>query len=551
MKTVKTRAKTVKTRAKTANTRTKTVKIRTKTANTRTKTANTRTKTTNTRTKTANTRTKIVETKTISGKTIAFEAIHFASGGMKDVHYTTDKANVVAFFRDPVDRRGMERLKSIVGPYREGIFQNDGGEYWSELFRWPTDIVEHGGRVGVVVPAYEPHFYFKTGSIDNDTLNIKGKEKQGKWFSTCRNHNKLLHPEERGDWLSRIRSMIRVSRAVRRMHAAGLAHSDLSHKNVLIDPVSAKACVIDIDGLVVKGKHLPDVIGTHEFIAPEAVATSHLDRNDPKRVLPCPVTDQHALSVMIYMHMLLRHPLRGGKKHHDDPATDESLAMGKRALFIEHPRAHSNRVKPKQLRPEERKWGDPDKIPYTISGPYLTPLFKRAFVDGIADPRARPTPGEWELALMRTLDMIVPCAPGCDMGWHVHDGSNRPRCPSCGHGHSNQVPLLEVHSKRGSRHTPNGTRIAVWNKKSLFRWHADSEFVPNERLPVDMWGRVGYMQFHAGQWFIKNLGMEGMRNVSEDCEIPVGEHVFLKPGQILLLSPGERGHLVHVKMTNQ
>lgn len=38
------------------------------------------------------------------------------------------------------------------------------------------------------------------------------------------------------------------------MHAAGLAHSDLSYKNVLIDPVTGSACVIDVDGLVVPGK---------------------------------------------------------------------------------------------------------------------------------------------------------------------------------------------------------------------------------------------------------------------------------------------------------
>jgi tRNA A-37 threonylcarbamoyl transferase component Bud32 len=30
-----------------------------------------------------------------------------------------------------------------------------------------------------------------------------------------------------------------IARAVRRMHAAGLAHSDLSYKNILIDPVMA------------------------------------------------------------------------------------------------------------------------------------------------------------------------------------------------------------------------------------------------------------------------------------------------------------------------
>ncbi len=70
------------------------------------------------------------------------------------------------------------------------------------------------------------------------------------------------------------------------MHSAGLAHSDLSYKNVLIDPVSRTAAIIDIDGLVVPGKFPPDVIGTADFIAPEVLATKHLNKTDQNRKLP-------------------------------------------------------------------------------------------------------------------------------------------------------------------------------------------------------------------------------------------------------------------------
>lgn len=44
-----------------------------------------------------------------------------------------------------------------------------------------------------------------------------------------------------------------------------------------------KTCIIDVDGMVVPGKFPPDVVGTPDFIAPEVMATSHLDKNDPKR----------------------------------------------------------------------------------------------------------------------------------------------------------------------------------------------------------------------------------------------------------------------------
>ncbi len=101
--------------------------------------------------------------------------------------------------------------------------------------------------------------------------------------------------------------------ALAHTHAAGLAHSDLSYKNVLIDPVSQSAAIIDIDGLVVPGKFPPDVVGTPDFIAPEVYATMNLQKNDPNRKLPSQTTDRHALAALIYEYLLYRHPLRGKK----------------------------------------------------------------------------------------------------------------------------------------------------------------------------------------------------------------------------------------------
>lgn len=110
--------------------------------------------------------------------------------------------------------------------------------------------------------------------------------------------------------------------------------------------------MIDVDGLVVPGKYPPDVVGTPDFIAPEVVVINHLSKDDPKRHLPNIMTDRHALAVLIYMYLLYRHPLRGGKVHDmNDPQHDENLAMGERAIFIEHSTDHSNQVKLNQIRP--------------------------------------------------------------------------------------------------------------------------------------------------------------------------------------------------------
>lgn len=225
----------------------------------------------------------LVTVRTLDGHGVTFVDTLIGQGGMKDVYMSADRCEVVAFYRDALDPAGHERLKAIVGPYRDGIFNRAGGAYWNDLFCWPTGIVEDKGRVGIVVPAYQNHFYFQHGSVNGDVLQIRGLEKEGKWFASASNRSKFLDPLEKGTWLSHLQVCLRISRAVRRLHAAGLAHSDLSYKNVLVDPTGGRACVIDIDGLVVPGKFAPDVVGTPDFIAPEVVAGAHLDRRDPRR----------------------------------------------------------------------------------------------------------------------------------------------------------------------------------------------------------------------------------------------------------------------------
>jgi gamma-glutamyltranspeptidase/glutathione hydrolase len=70
---------------------------------------------------------------------------------------------------------------------------------------------------------------------------------------------------------------------------AGLAHSDLSYKNVLVDPAGGNACIIDIDTLVVPQKYPPDVVGTPDFIAPEVMRTLKLPVGDAAKFLPRPM----------------------------------------------------------------------------------------------------------------------------------------------------------------------------------------------------------------------------------------------------------------------
>jgi serine/threonine protein kinase len=477
-----------------------------------------------------------------------------ASGGMKDVYFSPNRDYVVAFFRGQADDALRERLTVITGTYRERIMNQPGGEYWKKLFCWPTTVIEYRGRIGVVAPFYERDFFFKFGSRNNDMLGIKEREKEGKWFSSPSNRNKFLDPRELGDWMMQIKLCLMIARAVRRMHAAGLAHSDLSYKNVLIDPTSGRACLIDIDGLVVPGKFPPDVVGTPDFIAPECVMTSHLKREDPARKLPSINTDRHALAVLIYMYLLLRHPLRGDKIHDmNDPHMDEELAMGAQALFIENPADASNRIKLEHVKPFELPWKDTERLPYHVTGPYLSELFTRAFTTGLQDPASRPSSDDWERALVKTVDLLQPCAnKACEQKWFVFDNKTRPCCPFCRTPFVGPLPVLNLYSSRSEgAYRPDNHRLMVYTNQSLFQWHIDRDVSPNERLTPEQKKRVGYFIFHLGVWYLINEGMPDLTEVASKTVIPVGGKVVIEDGTQLLASKKPGGRLFVVQMVNQ
>lgn len=496
---------------------------------------------------------KTVKVQTSTGEVVEFFEEKFSEGGMKDAHWVVGKKQVVLLFKSKQDGQARDRLQMITGKFREGIFTQAGGDYWKNLFCWPTAMLEHQGRLGMVTPVYSRTFFFEYGSVNDDALGIKGNEKNGKWFASAHHRSKSIDRRELGDWLSHIKLCLKIARAVRRMHAAGLAHSDLSYRNVLVDPSTGSACLIDIDGLVVPGKFPPDVVGTPDFIAPEVVMTSHLDRNDPKRKLPRRETDAHALAVLIYLYLLYRHPLRGGKVHDmTDDVRDESLTMGERALFVEHPTDASNRIKPKTVKPSELPWADTSKIPYTVTGPYLSELFLKAFVAGLHEPSMRPSANEWETALVKTVDLVQPCSnPSCEQKWFVFDNTTKPTCPFCGTKFSHKLPVLNLYSSRkeGS-YRPDNHRLMVWTGQSLFRWHTNSLVPANEKTSESDKKRVGYFVLHHGAWWLVNEGLKELMDVGEKKSIPVGDKVELKDGQQLLMERGEGGRLFVVQMVN-
>lgn len=460
------------------------------------------------------------------------------AGGMKMTYFTPDRSHVVQFFHDAAtgkDPQRLERLKAILTKYNPTIPEAQGGakgssevaaKYFQKLFCWPNAIVIKP-QIGIVAPTYPSTYFFKEGAF-------KGREKEGTWFVKTK-PRKMLPPSELGTWIGYFKLCILLSRAVRRLHQAGLAHSDLSCRNILVDPSGGTCVVIDIDSLVVPQLYPPDVLGTPGYIAPEVLETLHLPLKDPKRKHPCISTDDHALAVLLYQYLLYRHPLIGPKTYPAPSAEEqERLEMGEKALFIEHPNDKSNQ--PKDL-----------QVPCSALGPFLRDLFIRAFMKGLHAPNDRPTAYDWERGLIKTWDILHPCAnPKCTHGWFVlHDATN-PKCPFCGVKLNGSIPFLELRTERRQGNWMPDGKMVVYNGQSIFKWHIFADLFPGEdadRTPM------GYFAFVQGKWVLINQNMKSLTS-PEGNLVPQGQAVVLREGNQIRLSKDAKGRMAIVQIVN-
>lgn len=462
------------------------------------------------------------------------------AGGMKKTYFSPDRSYVVQFFHDHTtaqDPQRLSRLESILGKYNPTIPEAEGGahgvttssaEYFKKLFCWPTGIVVQP-EIGIVAPTYPSNYFFSKGPF-------KGLEKEGRWFTSMRLRG-MLPEEERGTWINYFKLCILMTRAVRRLHAAGLAHSDLSCKNILVDPSMGLSVMIDIDSLVVPKLFPPDVAGTPGYIAPEVLSTIQLDLRDPNRILPSARTDQHALPVLIYEYLLSRHPLKGPKVNATTSAEeDEHLSMGAKALFIEHPTDTSNR--PKDL-----------KIPCSVLGSHMSELFTRAFVNGLHSPNDRPSAHEWERGLIKTWDMIFPCRnASCSHKWFVLHNQTKIQCSFCGTKPQGTIPILRLRKQSRPGQWLLDGQVVVYHDGdralSLFKWHAFDNVFPGEeadRTPQ------AYCQFHQGQWILVNQNLTSLTSPAGN-RVPPGQAVVLKHGSQLRLSQEPHGRIAEVQI---
>jgi len=464
-----------------------------------------------------------VSVRLTDGRVLSIADEPVGTGAEKRVFLTRDRQYAVGFYYGHLaDRRErVDRLTRILTNYNPTLGSN--GAYWLPYYCWPVGMADGIQSIprefavrqqlvwpplAVVTPTYRSNFYF------TDRFGTR-QEKEVRWFSGGK-ASRFVPPAEVGSLLTRLQIGVRLARAVRRLHMAGLAHADLSNKNALVDPKAGDACIIDIDSLVVPGVAPPSVIGTPGYIAPEVLAG---------RAQPSIATDKHALAVLLYELLLQRHPLRGKRVNSVRSAEeDEQLSMGARALFIEHP---TDRRNPPTASID---------VPFARLGPHLARCFTRTFIDGLHAPDRRADAAEWEVALYRTMQMLYPMpsghwtllAPGLPMS--SLRGEERLAGP---------VLVARLLRDTGSAVVDEQDVLLLWRHLTLHDWHLQVGVAPNER--ADRTPR-GYVALQGGQlvlvntsdvpWLVQQRGSGG-NSASDGTAIGHNMAIAATPGLTL------------------
>jgi hypothetical protein len=99
---------------------------------------------------------------------------------VKDVYFSPERKYVVAIFRDKLDFNQKERLMKITDKYLRQIKEKEAGDYYlEEIYRWPTDVIEADGKIGIIVPIYREVFFSKKATQAAILLKVKKKMESG------------------------------------------------------------------------------------------------------------------------------------------------------------------------------------------------------------------------------------------------------------------------------------------------------------------------------------------------------------------------------------
>jgi hypothetical protein len=308
-------------------------------------------------------------------------ALEIGAGGEAVVYGVPGDATLVAkLYHDPAIERARKLGVMLAHPpaMPEGT-----------ATAWPADLLlDGGGRfAGFVMPRAEGPRLF-------EFYNPVSRRETAGGFHAGRMH----------------RAGRNLAAAFHALHAAGYVVGDVNESNLLVSPIDSAVTLVDADSLQVRdaatGAVFRSRVGKPEFTPPElqGVSFDQVDRGEEH--------DRFGLAVLLFLLLMEgTHPYAARMEGDGDAAPVEERI--RRGLF-----AHAGRegCRPPRLSPR-----------FDALHPPLQALFVRAFVEGHADPAARPSPAGWRDALQEAEAALAVCAAN---PLHRH-GAHLDACPWC------------------------------------------------------------------------------------------------------------------------
>jgi eukaryotic-like serine/threonine-protein kinase len=306
-----------------------------------------------------------------------------------------------------------------------------------------------------------------------------------------------------------VTAALELSDSFLQLHAKGLSYCDISWGNVFFDPKTGEILICDNDNVMIDGSDGGGVYGTPRFMAPEIV------RGEAK---PSTQTDLFSLSVLLFLLLIVHHPLEGKKESAthclDLPAMTK--LYGTVPIFIFDPNDHSNEPDPRYHQNAINGW--------PVLPSFLRDLFTRAFTDGLRDPQnGRVREGEWRVAMARLRDSIFPC-PHCsaenfyDPDALKANGGRPGLCWSC-----NDQLTLPLRIRIG------GSGVVMLTLQTrLYPYHLNGSGLFDFSVAL---GEIVSIPNQAGQFGLRNTSLEKWVYTS-----PTGTVRDLEPGRTVLIS---------------
>lgn len=458
-----------------------------------------------------------------------------ASGGLGVVHISVDHTHIAKLLKEEDLTHSTQQQRHEYQARRHQLRQSlplvmtrynpvKQHPYWSQLLAWPDKlIVRFDGRPALGVRAPFSPLHDLERSID--------------WTG----HGYTdLQPEERGWWIARVATALKLARAMHFLQQHTLVHTDLSPKNVFGDGYSGEMTLIDCDGIVSPGTPLlQTALGSPEYTAPELLMPEPLRQQRGIKREASFNTDDHALAVLLYQLLLYRHPLRGPKRHpHPQVGQEEEEArwlFAEGATYIEDPDDASNR-------PHGRI------ISAATLGPDIQSLFALAFVNGLrlGQPGKRPTAAQWEDALTRLYDRILPCSnSGCVQRFFAAPERivSVIKCSLCGQELSgpSSIPYVRLlrFDQQSRQYLDDNYVVVGWPGRVLHEWHLATNVRP---VPDDgqVYDPSPVARFEYDQeddiWCLRNLRMDKLLLTDQSTYVPLGQIVRIEHGMKMWLS---------------